>query len=202
MRPDGTATKQRQKGKVFLLLGVSTAISLLVLRPALAQASAHQSPVTNPAVPEESTAPTAQNFLQQGNEAARLNKWDLAIAAYKKALSLKPDYVEAHYNLGNAYAAEQKTSEALKEYRAVLRLRPEFPGVHRNIGALEEAAGAIPEAITEYRAETSAHPNNADAHVNLANALTANRAFSEAAAEYRTALALAPRDAEVRKSVV
>ena len=123
-------------------MAVSTAILLLNLRPAVAQAPAPQSTAPNPAVPAESTTPTAQDFFKQGNEAARLNKWDQAIAAYKKALALKPGYVEAHYNLGNAYAAEQETDEALKEYREVLRLRPDFPGVHMNIGALEEAVGA------------------------------------------------------------
>src|SRR5208282_251435 len=147
MRPSGTATRKTRKEKALLWLAVSAAILVLNLRPALAQAPAAQTTAPNPSVPSESTTPTAQDFLKQGNEGARLNKWDQAIAAYKKALALRPGYVEAHYKLGNAYAAQQETGEALKEYRQVLRLRPDFPGVRLNIGALEEAVGQIPEAI-------------------------------------------------------
>jgi hypothetical protein len=146
MQLQGMDLRKSCGGRIAPLPAVFAVLWMLSLQPAYARAP--QSPA-NSSQATEVTQPTAQDFFKQGNEASRHEKWDDAIAAYKKALALKPSYIEAHYNLGNAYAAEQKTSEALKEYREVLRLRPDFPGVHMNLGALEEAGGQIPEAIAD-----------------------------------------------------
>ena len=135
---------------------------------------------------QDQAAPaTAEDFLKKGNEYARLNKWKEAEEAYRKAVSLRSDYPQAHYNLGNAYLAQQRTADAIREYQETLRLRPDFPGVHMNLGAVEESQGHIPEAEAEYRSELRLHPSNPDAHVNLANALAASRQFNEAVAEFR-----------------
>ena len=47
---------------------------------------------------------------------------DEAIAHYRKALEIKPDYVEAHYNLGVALAGRGKLDEALEHYQKALDL--------------------------------------------------------------------------------
>src|SRR5256884_7195026 len=69
----------------------------------------------------QEAASSAEALLKQGNEFAHREMWKEAIDAYRKALEVKPDYAQAHYNLANAYAAEQKLSEAVHEYREVLR---------------------------------------------------------------------------------
>ena len=92
--------------------------------------------------------PAAQDFFKQGNEAARLNKWDQAIAAYKKALALKPGYVEAHYNLGNAYAAEQETK----------------PGPERVSGSAAPAPGLSRRPHEHRRAGRSRRGNSRSHH--------------------------------------
>ncbi len=48
---------------------------------------------------EQAEPATAEDFLKKGNEYARLNKWKEAEEAYRKALGLKSDYPQAHYNL-------------------------------------------------------------------------------------------------------
>src|ERR1700682_6134083 len=46
---------------------------------------------------------SADEFFKQGNSFSRLEKWREAVEAYRKALEVRPDYFEAHYNLANAY---------------------------------------------------------------------------------------------------
>ena len=45
---------------------------------------------------------------------------DLAVTAFKKALSLKPDYVEATNNLGAAYLRQKKWDLAIENFNKVL----------------------------------------------------------------------------------
>ena len=50
---------------------------------------------------------------------------DEAIAEFREAIRLKPDYAEAHNNLGIALKAQGKLDEAIAEYRAAIRLKPD-----------------------------------------------------------------------------
>ena len=67
------------------------------------------------------TATWAMPWSDQG-------KLDEAIACYRRALELKPDYAEAHYNLGNALKDQGKPDEAVACYRRALELKPDYAG--------------------------------------------------------------------------
>ncbi len=56
-------------------------------------------------------APLILNILGVVN--AGLGRLDQAVASYTKALQIKPDYAEAHSNLGNALKAFGKHKEAI-----------------------------------------------------------------------------------------
>jgi len=47
-----------------------------------------------------------------------------ALSCYRKVLSIKPDFAEAHYLLGSAYARQGNREEALQHYRTLQGLRP------------------------------------------------------------------------------
>src|SRR6266542_5623526 len=49
---------------------------------------------------------------------------------FKKALEIKPDFIEAHYNLGLIYANQKKMKEAAAEFESVRKLEPKFEGIH------------------------------------------------------------------------
>tara|TARA_B110000008_G_C16955372_1_gene557986 strand:- start:1476 stop:2513 length:1038 start_codon:yes stop_codon:yes gene_type:complete len=51
-----------------------------------------------------------------GNALKEQGKLEEAIGAYKKALSLKPDYAEAHLHLGFAFLSSGRVEEGLNEY--------------------------------------------------------------------------------------
>ena len=50
-------------------------------------------------------------------------------------MELKPDYAEAHNNLGNAFKDRGKLDEAAACYRRALELKPDYAEAHSNLGA-------------------------------------------------------------------
>jgi Flp pilus assembly protein TadD len=58
---------------------------------------------------------------------------DAAIAEYRQASRLKPEFPEAHYNLGLALRHKGDLDEAIAEYRQALRLKADFLDAHNNL---------------------------------------------------------------------
>lgn len=57
-----------------------------------------------------------------------------ALAEYRAALSLKPDLVGVHREIGDLLLGDGKATEALEEYRAELLLRPKDSQLHYRMG--------------------------------------------------------------------
>ena len=53
------------------------------------------------------------------------SRFDEAIREFQAALRLKPDYADAHDNLGLAYQQQGRLDEAIREFQAALRLKPD-----------------------------------------------------------------------------
>ena len=49
------------------------------------------------------------------------------------ALSIKPDYVDAHNNLGIVYKKQGRLDEAIDKFLTVLKLNPDDPITHYNL---------------------------------------------------------------------
>jgi tetratricopeptide (TPR) repeat protein len=64
-----------------------------------------------------------------------------AIAEYRAALKIRPNYAEAHFNLGNLLSQiPGHAQEAAAEYQAVLRSRPDLASVvNERLKALHSA---------------------------------------------------------------
>ena len=48
-----------------------------------------------------------------------------AVESYKRAIRIKPDYAEAHFNLGFTYFFLNDRGSALEEYKILKGLEPE-----------------------------------------------------------------------------
>ena len=115
---------------------------------------------------------------------------------YRQALAIRPDYVEAHNNLGSTLRAQGRLDEALACYERALRLRPGHPNIYNNLGVTLKALGRNEEAIGCYQRALAARPDFADAHYNLGNALQAEGRLDAAIASFERAVALRPDHAE------
>ncbi len=113
-----------------------------------------------------------------------------AIASLQEALRLRPDFVEAHINLGNVFAGMQRWPEAIPHYRQALRLKPDHVDAHTNLGAAQQGQGELQLAVASYRRALRLNPRHVQAHVNLADALLAMGRAQDALASCQTALRL------------
>ena len=73
---------------------------------------------------------------------------DEAITHYQKALQIKPDYAEAHINLGNALLKKGGVDEAISHYQKALQINPDYAEAHINLGNALIKKGSVDEAIT------------------------------------------------------
>ena len=127
-----------------------------------------------------------------------------AIARYRQALRLEPDFVQAHCDL--AYALLQEPGglgESIGHYEEALRLNPDLPEVHYNLGvAYEHLQGRQKEAEEHYAEAARLRPAYAEAHYNLGSLLlSAPGGASAAASEFEKVIRLRPGEARARYSL-
>ena len=115
-----------------------------------------------------------------------------AAAACRRALELKPDYPEAHNNLGNALKDQGMVDEAEACWRRALELKPDFVQTHNSLGVALRQQGKLEEAIASYRRALELKPDYAEAYNNLANALWEQGKTPEAEACWRRTIELKP----------
>src|SRR5208282_3900669 len=96
---------------------------------------------------------------------------DEAIVHYQKALQIKPDFAEAHINLGNALHQKGNVDEAITHYQKALQIEPDNPEAHNNLGNALFQKGSVDEAIVHYQRALQIEPDDAEAQNNLARVL-------------------------------
>ena len=151
-----------------------------------------------------STTPATMSVepaLQQALTHHRAGRLPEAEAGYRRALELKPDFAEAHNNLGLTLQAQGRLAEAEASYRRVLELQPDWADTHNNLGVTLWDQGRQAEAEASYRRALEIEPDYVEAHNNLGNARRDQGKLPEAEASLRRALALKPDFAEAHNNL-
>ncbi len=93
-----------------------------------------------------------------------------AIASYRNALRLRPDYADAHANLAMSLLTQPEgRNEAMAHLETALRLKPEHWQAHCNLGnILLSIPGRQAEAIPHYKEVLRLKPDFAEVRFNLA----------------------------------
>jgi tetratricopeptide (TPR) repeat protein len=115
-----------------------------------------------------------------------------AVAHYRKALGLNPDFPEGFNDLGVALIDGGRTDLGIAQYREALKLEPDFVKAHYNLGNALVKLGQMSEAISEYRKALLIQPRSIDARVNLGLALLQTGRTREAIEAWEQVLAIRP----------
>jgi tetratricopeptide (TPR) repeat protein len=128
----------------------------------------------------------AQNNL--GLAYAERGALEEAMAHYREAVRINPNYAKAYVNLGSALLVQGRVDEAIGSLREAVRLAPTLSAAQNNLGFALAREGQNGEAIEHYREALHISPGMANAHNNLGNALMAEGQTVEAIKEYREAV--------------
>jgi len=143
-------------------------------------------------------APDAPSLhLNLANIVLKQDRFDEAIAHYKKAIAVAPGYRHAHFNLGIALAAAKRYSEAIEEYDIVLQSKPDhWEAISRLAYALAQN-GQPDRAISYYNKALEHRPEDVELLNNLALALVKKGQIEEAIKLYNKSLVIKPDSIEV-----
>ena len=113
-----------------------------------------------------------------GNALRSQGKLDEAVAAYREAIRLKPDFAEAHVRLGGLLCDEKRDYPAAEaEFREAIRLKPDLAVAYSDLGTALRKHGKLDEAIAAFRETIRLKPDSAEAHYKFGKALAANGQF-------------------------
>ena len=141
----------------------------------------------------------ANEKFEEGNVLYYAKDYYGAIKLYREALQLKPNYVEAYNNRGNAYSSLGQKERAIQDCDQAIALNPNFAEAYTNRaeaytnrGNAYDNLGQYERAIADYDKAIELNPKYAEAYNNrgIAYALMGN--FKQAIADATKAIELNP----------
>ena len=149
---------------------------------ACASPSPMSSLAVKPVLNISGTSERPDGYYQLGRYYQGQNRLDQAIDAYRKALALDRNFIDAHNALGAAYAAQGRLDEAVVEFKIVVTALPVTSYAWNNLGYTYLLQGRSAEAVAALERATAFDLTNQRALNNLGTAL-AQRGDSAAANE-------------------
>lgn len=130
-----------------------------------------------------------------------LGRLDESIKSYVKSLAIKPDFADAHNNMGNVFDDQRNFEEAVKCYRKALSIRPNYAEALYGLGNTLKGQGKLVEAEEAYHKALSINPNYAEVYNNLGAALQDQGKLINAEEAYRKAFSIKPNYAAAHNNL-
>lgn len=95
-----------------------------------------------------------------GNAELGLQRYDSAIGVLSRAVSMKPDYGHAYYNLAQAYAAKKDYPSAESNLKKARNLMPKDAAVFSSLGYVYEKQKRLEESKSAYEVAYKLHSSS------------------------------------------
>jgi protein O-mannosyl-transferase len=96
--------------------------------------------------------PTFQTYFNRAVSYKAMNRFDEAIADYKKVIEINPEFINAYTNLGNVFFGIKQYEQALIYYNRALAKQPKDANSLRNRGAVYLSMGNKQLACADFEA--------------------------------------------------
>ena len=136
---------------------------------------------------------TSRAFIvatERGSDLLRQGRVDDAIVQLQRAVHLRPDYAEAHFELAHAYLQKGDGASERAELKRVIELDPTSEVARYNLGISLFYANEVPQAREVFSQMLAQNSSSADAHVGLGLVLAAEHNDEQAVREFDTAMRL------------
>src|SRR5229473_3063447 len=118
-----------------------------------------------------------------------------------RAVALKPEFAEAHNDLGVVLGAQGKLAEAIACFEHAASLKPNYAEARLNLANALQTLGRLDQAAATYEQVLAIDPKLGIAHYNLAATRKQQGSIEQAVAHYRRAVALMPNFAEAHNNL-
>ncbi|HEY3346180.1 MAG TPA: tetratricopeptide repeat protein [Nitrospirota bacterium] len=113
----------------------------------------------------------------------RQDFFDKSIESFRKAVTLRRDYPEAHADLGVALYSRGSVARAVEEFKTALSQKP-MAVAHNNLAGIYLRQSYYNEAVDEAKKAVSLEPNMVEAYFIMGNAYANLKKYKEAARAY------------------
>ena len=93
----------------------------------------------------------AAKLNQRGLDHLHRKEYEQAIASFREALKIQPEYPDAFDNLGKALESTGKDAEAIAEFDKAIKIAPEKAAVYADKGLALFHEGKYEDAAASYR---------------------------------------------------
>ncbi|MEM1169893.1 MAG: tetratricopeptide repeat protein [Cyanobacteria bacterium P01_H01_bin.35] len=140
----------------------------------------------------------AENYFNTANQLKDSGQLYTAMIAYQKALSIKPDYVEAYKKLAEVYLMQGSFDAAISACKEAVKIQPHFASAYLTLGNIFQSHNLFEQAINTYYQALKIQPNFAEVYANIGSVYYKQREFNLAILNYQKALEINPDLASVQ----
>jgi tetratricopeptide (TPR) repeat protein len=169
---------------------------LIALALCLAYGWSAAIPVVTSSSPQSADAELLDRALSRNNRGiARLEQYDYrqAIEEFRKAVELKPDFLQGRVNLGIAYYYDTNYRDAAEQLEAALKIDPREPHAHFVLGLLNSKEYRKEEALKQFQQVIEQYPDDTSTNYNLGLTLMRDKDYPGAVQYFESVIKVEPR---------
>lgn len=138
---------------------------------------------------------TVKIGLDTKNPQEKNRLFDTAIQGFQKAISIYPDYADAHGELGLAFYRKGQKEKAMASYQEAIKHNRGKATIYSNMGILYFEQNNLAKAEEVYKQAIKYNPRFVDALRNLGSVYAMQKRFDEALQQFQEGLKYAPNSA-------
>jgi tetratricopeptide (TPR) repeat protein len=136
-------------------------------------------------------------FYFLGQAFAKEKNYEKAIENYEKAISINPNNIDFHNDLGTVFSISGNRKKAIETYENIISITPEKAKSYFNLGIVYSEFSDFKNAIINIKKAISINPDEVDYYISLGEVFRMKENYAEAIKYYKKAISIDPNIADV-----